>query len=90
MENLAGKGFGKGKLLTAALVNRSRSDVMLSWSNVQDTLAVPVTVVVTPAPELAYQAALRFTPMITLQPDGLYAQQVNKFADQVIQHIPRG
>jgi pilus assembly protein CpaE len=90
MENLADKGFGKSKLLTAALVNRSRSDVMLSWSNVQDTLAIPVTVVVTPAPELAYQAALRFTPMILLQPDGLYAQQVNKFADQVIQHIPRG
>ncbi len=90
MDNLAEKGFGKNKLLTAALVNRSRSDVMLSWSNVQDTLGVPVTVVITPAPELAYQAALRFTPMIMLQPDGLTAQQVNKFADQVIQHVPRG
>lgn len=90
MENLAEKGFGRNKLLTAALVNRVRSDVMLSWSTVQETLGAPVTVVVTPAPELAYQAALRFTPMILLQPDGLTAQQINKFAELVIQHIPRG
>jgi MinD-like ATPase involved in chromosome partitioning or flagellar assembly len=86
LEDLGTKRFGKTKPVTIVLVNRVRADVMLSWSQVQESLGIPVSVVVTPAPELAYQAALRYTPMVLLQPEGLTAQQIGKLADIVAQH----
>jgi len=90
LEDLGNKRFGKIKPVTIALVNRIRADVMLTWSQVQEGLGLPVNVVVTPAPELAYQAALRFTPMILLQPEGLVAQQIGKLADILAQHAQNG
>jgi len=87
LEELNTHGFGRSKLITLALVNRVRADIMLSWSQVQESLGLPVAVVVTPAPELAYQAALRFTPMILLQQDGLAAQQFGKLAELIGQRI---
>ncbi|HVN53600.1 MAG TPA: response regulator [Anaerolineaceae bacterium] len=87
IEELSESGFGKAKILTVAQVNRVRADVMLSWSQVQESLGLPVSVVVTPAPELAYQSALRYTPMLLLQPDGVVAQQYVKLADTLSQRI---
>jgi MinD-like ATPase involved in chromosome partitioning or flagellar assembly len=86
LEDLTEKGFGMTRLLTVAMVNRIRADVQLSWGQVQEALNVPVVSVITPAPELAYQAELRMTPMTLIQPDGLIAQQYAKIAEVVAQH----
>lgn len=86
MDELGHKGFGKGKFLTIVVVNRLRTDVQLSWSQISDTLGTPVSVIFTPAPELAYQAALRNSPMILIQPDSLSTQQFQKLAELVAQH----
>ncbi len=86
LDDLATKGFGKSKMIDLAIINRVRADVQLSWSQVQDSLCLPVAVVVTPAPELAYQAAIRLTPMALYQTDGLHVQQFRKLADIIAQH----
>jgi DNA-binding response OmpR family regulator len=86
LEDLSSKGFGKAKLVTVVLVNRLRTDIQLSWSQVQETISQPVAVVFTPVPELAYQAALRLTPMVMLQPDGIHNQQFAKLAELIAQH----
>ncbi|HEX9013653.1 MAG TPA: hypothetical protein VF813_09060, partial [Anaerolineaceae bacterium] len=86
IEDLVAKGFGKGRMITVAMVNRLRSDAVLSWSQVQDTLSQSIAVTFTPVPELAYQAAVRLVPLVMLQPDGLHAQQFTKLAEIIAQH----
>lgn len=91
IDYLARLGFGLSKGLTIALINRVRSDVAMSWSQVQESLDRPVKVVFTPAPELAYQAAVRSVPMITLQAASQQAQQFDQLAGllaQVGQDLP--
>ncbi|HEY3344049.1 MAG TPA: response regulator [Anaerolineaceae bacterium] len=90
LEDLESKGFGKAKLVTIVLLNRLRADIQLSWSQVQESLSQPVAVVFTPVPELTYQAALRLTPMVMLQPDGLHNQQFGKLAELIVQHAHKG
>jgi pilus assembly protein CpaE len=86
LDELALKGFGKTRILTLVVMSHVRADVQLTWSQIQEELGVPVSVVISPAPEQAYQSALRSTPMVLLQPDGLVAQQITKLADTVAQH----
>ncbi|NTU74914.1 MAG: response regulator [Anaerolineaceae bacterium] len=87
LNELNEKGFGKSKFLTTALVNRVRSDVQLSVNQVQESLGVQISVMVPPAPEQAFQAATHYTPLISIQPDGLVAQQFNRLADIINDRI---
>ncbi len=80
-------GFGKSKFLTPVLVNRVRSDVQLSVTQVQDVLGLQVPAMIPPAPEQAFQAATHFTPLITVQPEGLVAQQFARLVDFVSERI---
>ena len=72
--------------ISVVLVNRLRSGMHLSWSQVQDQLSRPIGVIFTPAPELAYQASINTTPMIVQQPDSLTTQQFAKLAEKVTVH----
>ncbi len=83
MDQLMEQGFGKSKLLTLVINNRVRADVQLSANQVEELLGQPVSLVIPPAPELAYQAGLRSTPLILILPDGLLAQQYERFAKTV-------
>lgn len=89
LEELAQKGFGKSKLLSLVLINRMRTDVQFSISQVQDALHIPVLQMVPPVPELAYQASLRNIPLIDVQPEGLLTQQFSKLAEDIMQHIQK-
>lgn len=84
LQDLVGRGFGQGRV-RVILVNRSRSDVVLSLNVVQEELAHPVAVAFTPAPEILYQSSIRNNPVVLSQADSLTAQQFNKLADLLIQ-----
>ncbi|MEN4010973.1 MAG: response regulator [Bellilinea sp.] len=73
-------GFGKSKLLNVVIVNRVRADLQLSAMQIQEMLGKPITLVIPPAPEQSYHAALRNAPLIQLQPDGILTQQINRLA----------
>jgi pilus assembly protein CpaE len=87
LDELSDKGFTKSKVLTLVLINRIRSDIQMSWTQVQEALGIPITSVITPSPELAYQACSRNRPMILAQPEGIVAQQYVKIASSI---APRG
>ncbi len=80
------QGYGNAKLLTVVMINRVRSDVQLTWSQVQESLGQPIAKVITPAPELSFQADLRNLPLMMVQPEGLTAQQFEQLAELVSQH----
>lgn len=84
LQDLGGKGFGQGRV-KAILVNRARSDVQMSWSQVQEELGAQMSVIFTPAPEILYQASIRNTPVVLYQPDSLTTQQFSKLADLLVQ-----
>lgn len=82
LEDLGKLGFGPGRV-DIVLLNRTRSSVQASWTQVQEQLGRKVAVVLSPAPELAYQAENNNAPMVLLQPDSLSAQQYAKLAEVV-------
>lgn len=84
LDDLIAKGIGEGRI-NVVLVNRIRSGMQLSWSQVQEQLGRNVSVIFTPAPELAYQASINNVPMVIQQPDSLTAQQFTKLAERVAQ-----
>ena len=84
INDLASIGIGAGRL-SIVLVNRIRSGMQLSWSQVQDQLGENIAVIFTPAPELAYQATMNNMPMVLEQPESLTVQQFAKLAEKVAQ-----
>lgn len=85
IDDLLEKGIASDSI-NVVLVNRIRSGMQLSWSQVQDQLGRPISVIFTPAPDLAYQASLKNIPMVLQQSDSLTAQQYAKLAEKVLHH----
>jgi CheY-like chemotaxis protein len=86
IEELTQRGIGEGRMLIT-LINRIRTEMQISWTQVRDQLGHDLAVAFTPAPELIYQAAKNNQPAVTLQPDSLTTQQFTKLADTIIKHV---
>ena len=84
IQDLISSGIGEGRI-TQVLVSRNRSGVQLSWSQVQEQLGRTISVIFTPAPELAYQASTHNLPIVLQQPDSLTSQQFGKLAERITQ-----
>jgi Flp pilus assembly CpaE family ATPase len=88
IEDLNEKGFGRSKLLTLVSINRIRADVQLSIIQMQEMLGVPVSQIIPPAPEIAFQAANRNIPLIQVQIGGVISQQYSNLAERLTQRVP--
>ncbi len=86
IEDLTERGFGEGRLMIT-LINRIRTEMQLSWTQVREQLGHDLTVAFTPAPELIYQAAKGNVPAVTMQPDSLTTQQFTKLADTIAKRV---
>ncbi len=84
VDYLLQQGVGHGRL-SAVLLNRVRSDLQIPWLEVQSRLNIPVATVIPPAPELAYQAHDRSSPMVLIQPQSLVAAQLGKLVRQQLE-----
>ncbi len=86
IEVLLERGFGEGRT-NLVLVNRNRSELQLSWTQVKEQLGHDLAVAFTPAPELTYQAARNNVPVVVQQPDSLTAQQFTKLSENITKHV---
>jgi pilus assembly protein CpaE len=84
--DLKGQDFGSAKALTLITVNRIRTEMSIAVSQIEEQLGHSVTLGIPPLPELAYQSAMRSTPMCALQPDGVIANQIGALADALAKH----
>lgn len=82
LEDLLSLGVDDSRM-NVVLVNRVRSGMQLSWSQVQEKLERTVTAVITSAPELAYQASTHGVPLILQQPESLTSEQFAKLAKKI-------
>jgi pilus assembly protein CpaE len=86
---LHAKGFGSVKTMSTVLVNRTRSDMVLNISQVEQILGYPAVMGFPPVAEQAYRAADHGVPLIAIQPDGIIAMQFNTLASQVNERISK-
>ncbi|MEI8131151.1 MAG: response regulator [Leptolinea sp.] len=77
-------GFGKSRKVTLVAINRARSDIQLTLPQMQEALGQQVAILIPPAPELAYQAATRSTPLSLLQPESLLTQQFTRLSELLL------
>jgi pilus assembly protein CpaE len=87
VDELRSRGFGSGRALTVVTVNRTRAEITVPVSQIEQALKAPIALGFPPAAELAYMAATRAAPMGTLQPEGIIAQQFNNLAGNLSQHL---
>jgi len=80
-------GFGSARGVTIVTVNRTRADMVLSVSQIEQLVGQPVALGIPPANELAFHAAGLYVPLIISQPEGIVAQQFNNLAVQLKQRI---
>lgn len=82
------KGFGSVKTMSTVLVNRTRSDIVLNISQVEQILGYPAVMGFPPVVEQAYRASERAVPLVAIQPDGIIAMQFNTLASQIYERVP--
>ena len=71
--------------ISVVMVNKAPAAAAVNQELVEGRLQQDLAGVVTPAPGLAFQAAENGTPMVTLQPDSLVAQQFRAIAEHLAQ-----
>jgi DNA-binding response OmpR family regulator len=74
----------QGDKIKVVLVNRVRMEITIPAPQIQQQLGHKLANILTPAPELAYQAAMRHEPLIRLQPENLTSQQIKKLAQSLL------
>lgn len=76
--------LGLGPLrINPVLVNRTPSSLQMSWQSVQQALQKDLLAIISPAPELAYQALENQTSMIQLQPGSITSGQFRKLGEDL-------
>lgn len=86
LNDFSSLGLASAKVDVVA-VNRAPASNQLSWATAEQILGQKVAVVITPAVELAYQAADVGTPMALLRPDSLTTDQYRTLTNQLLQKI---
>ncbi|GAB5492123.1 MAG: response regulator [Phototrophicaceae bacterium] len=74
-----------GGRISVVVVNRSQST--LPWHEAENRLNREVKAIISPAPELAFQAIEQATPMVMLQPNAMVSGQFIKLADELKSRI---
>jgi CheY-like chemotaxis protein/MinD-like ATPase involved in chromosome partitioning or flagellar assembly len=87
VDELRNRSFGSGRALTVVTVNRTRAEITLPVSQIEQALKTPIALGFPPATELAYMAATRAAPLGLLQPEGIIAQQFNNLAGNLSRHL---
>lgn len=84
LENLDELKFDSSKI-KLVMFNRVQTETSVPSSQIQSDLGYSFAALLTPAPELAYEATVRQQPIIIHEPESLTAQQIGKLATAVIE-----
>jgi pilus assembly protein CpaE len=71
------------KPVSIVVVTRSQSKLQIPWHEVEAMLGREILAIISPAPELAFQAAEAGMPMVVQQPTAIVASQIIKLAADI-------
>jgi DNA-binding response OmpR family regulator len=72
--------------INVVLVNRAQSSLQIPWQEAEQILNHEMTAIISPAPELAFQAAEAGLPIVIFQPNSIVANQFGKLAEEIASH----
>lgn len=90
LQELSTDGISREKIYLA-LINRVRSKLQIPWRQVETEINLELAGIVSPAPDLAYQASTNSSPLIIAHPDSLVSDQIrklSKFLSQRLERVP--
>jgi Flp pilus assembly CpaE family ATPase len=82
MSELEQVGLAQARV-NVVLINRAQSSLQIPWQEAEQILNHEMTAIISPAPELAFQAAEAGFPIILFQPTSIVASQFSKLAEEV-------
>ena len=83
-EDLRSISKSAGRTVEVVLYNHTPSSMLLSIYKISELLnGLAINVMIPPVPELAIQANSKHTPLALMQPDGLFANQINMLAKSI-------
>ncbi len=89
LDDLEELGVGQGRT-SLVLVNRTQSSLQVSWQEAEQILGRNMQAIISPAPELAFQANEASVPILTLQPGAVVSSQYQKLAEEIAMHLQLG
>ncbi|NDJ76186.1 MAG: response regulator [Chloroflexi bacterium] len=75
-------GLAHGRV-KVVLINRTQSSLQIPWQEAEQLINHEMTAIISPAPELAFQAAEAGFPIILFQPNSIVANQFSKLAEEM-------
>ncbi len=85
LDEIGTNSRGSGRTVDLVLYNHTPSSMLLSIFKVSEILNdIPINVMIPAVPELTTQANSRHIPLALMQPDGLFANQVNLLAKSIL------
>jgi DNA-binding response OmpR family regulator len=88
LQELSSDGIQRDKIYLA-LINRVRSSMQIPWRQVETEIGLELAGIVSPAPDLAYQASSGSTPLLLAHPDSLVSDQIRKLSKFLSQRLER-
>ena len=70
--------------INIVLINRTQSSLLIPWQEAEQMLNHEMTAIISPAPELAFQAAEAGFPIVLFQPNSVVANQFTKLAEEIV------
>ncbi len=84
LEDLSSISKSAGRTVEVVLYNHTPSSMLLSIYKISELLnGLAINVMIPPVPELAIQANSKHIPLALMQPDGLFANQINMLAKSI-------
>ncbi len=69
------------------VINRTPSGVQFSWQEAERILGTNNIAMISPAPELAFQAAEAGVPLVRYQPDAIIVSQFSKLTEEILKRV---
>jgi pilus assembly protein CpaE len=88
LQELSSDGIPQEKI-NLALINRVRSKLQIPFRQVETEINIEMAGIVSPAPDLAYEASTNSTPLIIAHPDSLMSDQIRKLSQFLSQRVKR-
>jgi len=69
--------------VNVVLINRTQSSLQIPWQEAEQILSHEMTAIISPAPELAFQASEAGFPIVLFQPNSIVANQFSKLSEEI-------
>lgn len=87
--DLRSRDFGSSHPLTVISNNRTRAEMTIPMSKMEDSLGQAVFMGITPAPEMTYSSAERQMPVYKAHPNSIMARQFDSLVENINKHIKK-